>query len=119
MNMTPRVFKTPIPDEVALEFFKPLGVSSLSSQMWVFRDIFTPKLCSELQELVTTIEPYYQNHQKHYATREFTVNGYIQILRHICKSRGWVLQAKEIGRKKSTAYRLCADTPATFDVCFE
>jgi hypothetical protein len=118
MNLTPRVFKTPIPDELALKFFRPLGIDSLTSQMWVFRDIFTPKLCQELTALVPQIEPYYQGHQKHYAIREFSVNGYIQILRHICKSRGWQLQAKEIGRKKSTAYRLCADVDPVFEVAF-
>ena len=118
MNYTPRVFREAIPDDLALEFFKPLGVQTLSSPIWVFRDIFTPRLCLQLEELLPMIEPYYQRHQRHYVTRPFTVNGYIQILRHICKSRQWKLEAKEIGRKKSTAYRLVADAPVSFEVVF-
>ncbi len=114
MSRTPRLFKTNIPDDLALEFFRPLGLTSLSDSMWIHRDIFTPHLMGHLEQLLPLIEPYYQGHQKHYVTRKLTVNGYIQILRHICRNKDMRLLSREVGRKKTVAYQLQSDILPTF-----
>ena len=114
MSRTPRLFKTNIPDELALDFFRPLGIKHFSDTVWIQKDIFTPHLMTELEHLLPLIEPYYQGHQKHYVTRPLTPNRYIQILRHICKNRGMRLLSKEMGRKKTVAYRLQSEERPCF-----
>lgn len=69
---------------------------------------------SQLEGLLPLVEPYYQGHQKHYVTRPLTPSGYVQILRHMCKSRGMELVSKEMGRKKQVAYQLKSGTVPKF-----
>ena len=119
MNRTPRLFKAPLPDELVLEFFRPLGLTTLADTVWIQKSIFTPHLMQQLEELLPLIEPYYQGYQKHYITRTLTPTRYIQILRHICKSRGMKLNSKEMGRKKEMAYQLQSGESPSFSLTSE
>jgi hypothetical protein len=128
-RMSPtRVFRTEIPDDLVLSIFKAIGVKDYCDDHYWSKYNFNQAVCNQLDLLLIKLEPYYFPHKKFLIKREMNENRYIQMIRQVCKAKGFVLESKEYkdknqNRKKVILYRIITGkkefSQPTFVVTFE
>jgi len=106
MSKIERIFKKEIPDDLMNKFLNVIGLSDIYDNKWIPTCVFTKDVCSKLDEIIIEIAPYYQDHKSYLVTREMNTRRYIQVLRHLAKSKEIVLESKSYGASKGTYYRL-------------
>lgn len=123
-----RVFKKEVPLELVEEIYKTVGLKDLNDGCWFSKASFTPQVLDTLHTYIPRLEDYYYPHKLFLIRREMNVLRYIQVLRHLAKSQGMLLESKEHkdkyqNRKKITLYRLNTlrlfTNKANFTVTFE
>jgi hypothetical protein len=105
------VFKKEVPLELLEEMCQIIGLKNIDDGCWFSRQSFTDLVIEQLQDFLLKLEPYYYPHKIFLIKREMTIVRYIQVLRHLAKSHGMILESKEhkdkyMNRKKRTYYRL-------------
>ena len=113
------LFVTEVPDELLEELVKPLGLENLTDTRWISRDSYSDHLRQELESRLPLLEPYYRPCARYYLEREMTLINYMKILRQICNTKGYKIESKEVGKRKSTKWRLVTGQPRNFTVRFE
>jgi hypothetical protein len=109
MSYLERIFKKEIPDEIINKFVNILGLCNIYDNKWIPTSSFTPEICKKLDDLIVDIVPYYQEHKTYIVTRDMNTRRYIQILRHLVKSKKLQLESKSYGATKGTYYRILSD----------
>jgi hypothetical protein len=116
-----RIFKELPPDDLILKFFSIVGIDSFTNASWFPKSIFNDTTSKQFNDLMNDLEPYYQDHKLFIVHRDMNANRYIQILRHLAKSKGIYLESKAYGKQKGTYYRLhvVSNKKAEFFITFD
>ena len=119
VNHSPRLFNAVIPDNIVLEFFMAIGLSSLSDTRWVSISELTNRTIERVRDLRQILLPYVHNHKRYILTRNFD-GPYmcIRLIRQIAKAKGYTVQSRECKdrnwttiKRKTSMYRLISNAP--------
>ena len=110
------MFRSPVPEELVLQFFEAIGVKGKDDCKWFSKEVFTEDVKDKVQLLLIHLEPYYYPYKTFLIKREMSELRYIQIYRQLAMCINHKLEkreakGREVYKRKTTLYRLISTEP--------